>query len=71
MELIVTYGSRDFELDLSRCLVFGHSPSRMIAQIAATFPNFAATFAAKSAKVGAICSNFSQFCSNLRLQEVA
>jgi hypothetical protein len=33
MESIVTYGSRDFELDLSRCLVFGHPASHMIAQM--------------------------------------
>jgi hypothetical protein len=32
MELILTYGSHDFELDLSRCLVFGYPASHIIAQ---------------------------------------
>lgn len=67
MELIVTYGSRDFELDLSRCLIFGQSPSRMIAQIAATFPKVAATFSENCCNL----QQLSQFCCNQRIQEVA
>jgi hypothetical protein len=64
MESIVTYGSRDFELDLSRYLVFGHPASHMIAQMAAHPSHFGITWQQNLRKSAAKSSH-------LCLQEVA